>query len=57
MEVLRPLPDRRLESARRARVRVNSGSLIAVERNSEFGTESDSMGFALLVGKWFRLSS
>jgi hypothetical protein len=34
MEVLRPLPDRRLESARRVRVRVNSGSLIAVERNS-----------------------
>jgi hypothetical protein len=37
MEVLRPLPDRRLESARRARVRVNSGSLIAVDgtANSE----------------------
>jgi hypothetical protein len=34
MEVLRPLPDRLLESARRVRVRVNSGSLIAVERNS-----------------------
>src|SRR5579863_2087799 len=34
MEGLRPLPDRRLESARRVRVRVNSGSLIAVERNS-----------------------
>ena len=34
MEALRPLPDRRLDSARRVRVRVNSGSLIAVERNS-----------------------
>jgi hypothetical protein len=34
MEVLRPLPDRRFDSARRVRVRVNSGSLIAVERNS-----------------------
>jgi len=34
MERLRPLPDRRLESAKRVRARVNSGSLIAVERNS-----------------------
>lgn len=34
MEQLRPLPDRRLESAKRVRARVNSGSLIAVERNS-----------------------
>ena len=34
MEVLRPLPDRRFDSARRVRVRVNAGSLIAVERNS-----------------------
>jgi hypothetical protein len=34
MEVLRPLPGRRFDSARRVRVRVNSGSLIAVERNS-----------------------
>lgn len=34
MEHLRPLPDRRLESCRRARVRVNSGSLITVARNS-----------------------
>jgi hypothetical protein len=34
MELLRPLPDRRLESAKRVRVRVNSGSLIVVERNS-----------------------
>jgi hypothetical protein len=34
MEVLRPLPDRRFDSAKRVRVRVNSGSLIAVERNS-----------------------
>ena len=34
MEQLRPLPDRRLESAKRVRVRVNSGSLIVVERNS-----------------------
>ena len=34
MELLRPLPDRRLESAKRVRVRVNSGSLIKVERNS-----------------------
>jgi len=34
MEVLRPLPGRRFDSARKVRVRVNSGSLIAVERNS-----------------------
>ena len=34
MESLRPLPDRRLDTAKRVRVRVNSGSLIAVERNS-----------------------
>jgi hypothetical protein len=34
MELLRPLPDRRLESAKRVRARVNSGSLIMVERNS-----------------------
>jgi hypothetical protein len=34
MEQLRPLPDRRLESAKRVRVRVNSGSLIVVARNS-----------------------
>lgn len=34
MERLRPLPERRLESAKRVRVRVNSGSLIVVERNS-----------------------
>ncbi len=34
MELLRPLPDRRVESAKRVRVRVNSGSLIVVERNS-----------------------
>jgi hypothetical protein len=34
VELLRPLPDRRLESAKRVRVRVNSGSLIMVERNS-----------------------
>jgi hypothetical protein len=34
MDVLRPLPERRFDSARRVRVRVNSGSLIAVERNS-----------------------
>ena len=34
MEVLRPLPVRRFDSVRRVRVRVNSGSLIAVERNS-----------------------
>ena len=34
MEVLRPLPGRRFDSAKRVRVRVNSGSLIAVERNS-----------------------
>ncbi len=33
MEILRPLPDRRVESAKRVRVRVNSGSLIVVERN------------------------
>jgi hypothetical protein len=34
MEALRPLPGRRFDSAKRVRVRVNSGSLIAVERNS-----------------------
>jgi hypothetical protein len=34
MEQLRPLPERRLESARRVRVRVNSGSLIMVARNN-----------------------
>lgn len=34
MECLGSLPERRLESAKRVRVRVNSGSLIAVERNS-----------------------
>jgi hypothetical protein len=34
MEVLRPLPERRLDSVKRIRVRVNSGSLIAVERNN-----------------------
>jgi hypothetical protein len=34
MEVLRPLPGWLFESARRVRVRVNSASLIAVERNS-----------------------
>src|SRR6201995_4708100 len=34
IEALRPLPDRRFDSAKRVRVRVNSGSLIAVERNS-----------------------
>jgi hypothetical protein len=34
MEQLRPLPERRLESAKRVRVRVNSGSLIMVARNS-----------------------
>jgi hypothetical protein len=34
VELLRPLPDRRLESAKRVRARVNSGSLIMVERNS-----------------------
>ena len=34
MEVLRPLPERRFDSAKRVRVRVSSGSLINVERNS-----------------------
>ena len=34
LEQLRPLPDRRLESAKRVRVRVNSGSLIMVARNN-----------------------
>jgi len=34
LEVLRPLPDRRYDSSKRVRARVNSGSLIAVERNS-----------------------
>jgi hypothetical protein len=33
MEQLRPLPERRLESAKRVRVRVNSGSLIMAARN------------------------
>jgi hypothetical protein len=34
MDVLTPLPERRFDSAKRVRVRVNSGSLVAVERNS-----------------------
>ena len=34
IERLRPLPERRLESGKRIRARVNSGSLIVVERNS-----------------------
>ncbi|MBV8114821.1 MAG: IS21 family transposase [Silvibacterium sp.] len=34
MEVLRSLPERRFDSAKRVRVRVSSGSLINVERNS-----------------------
>jgi hypothetical protein len=34
MDLLRPLPERRVESAKRVRVRVNSGSLIVVERKS-----------------------
>lgn len=34
MEVLRALPERRFDSAKRVRVRVSSGSLINVERNS-----------------------
>jgi hypothetical protein len=34
MDVMRPLPERRVDSTRKFRVRVNSGSLIAVERNS-----------------------
>src|SRR3954453_5508322 len=34
LEVLHGLPDRHYDSAKRVRVRVNSGSLIAVERNS-----------------------
>jgi hypothetical protein len=34
MEVLRPLPERHFDSAKRVRVRVSSGSLITVERNS-----------------------
>jgi len=34
MDVLRPLPARRYEGAKRVRVRVNGGSLIAVERNN-----------------------
>ena len=34
MELLGPLPDRRLDTAKRVRARVNSGSLVAVERNS-----------------------
>ncbi len=34
MERLGPLPDRRLDTAKRVRARVNSGSLVAVERNS-----------------------
>ena len=34
MERLGPLPDRRLDTAKRVRARMNSGSLVAVERNS-----------------------
>jgi hypothetical protein len=34
MEVLRALPERRFDSAKQVRVRVSSGSLINVERNS-----------------------
>ena len=34
MDVLRPLPERRFDSAKRVRVRVRTGSLITVERNS-----------------------
>ncbi len=34
LEVLRPLPDRWYEGAKRIRVRVNAGSLISVERNN-----------------------
>ena len=34
MQYLRPLPERRLESDKRERVRVDSGSLIYVERNA-----------------------
>lgn len=34
LDQLRPLPDRRMESAKRVRARVNSGSLVVVERNS-----------------------
>ncbi len=33
LRVLRPLPERRLEACRRSRVRVDSGSLIHVDRN------------------------
>jgi hypothetical protein len=43
MEVLRPLPGRRFDTARRVRVRVNSGSLVAVERNS-FSVNSRLIG-------------
>lgn len=34
LDVLQPLPERRFDSAKRVRVRVSSGSLINVERNS-----------------------
>jgi hypothetical protein len=34
LELLQPLPERRYEGAKRVRVRVNTGSLIAVERNN-----------------------
>jgi hypothetical protein len=34
LDVLRPLPDRQYEGAKRVRVRVNTGSLVAVERNN-----------------------
>jgi len=34
MERIRPLPERRLDTVKRVRSRVNSGSLIVVERNS-----------------------
>jgi hypothetical protein len=34
LDLLQPLPERRYEGAKRIRVRVNTGSLIAVERNN-----------------------
>jgi hypothetical protein len=34
LDLLQPLPERRYEGAKRVRVRVNTGSLIAVERNN-----------------------
>ena len=39
MQYLRALPERRLESAKRVRVKVDSGSLIYVDRKYVFGQQ------------------